>query len=173
MDFILEQEKDQIELITFNSLEEMKPYYNKDTNTYNFSEKVEQQVEINFNLDIESNIEALSIKAKHIKAKNIDVLRGIKSKDIIAENITAGWGIYSWDITAKDIDSHTIRAQNIKANNIYSCNIHASSINANDIDFHDICFAYESFVCNSIKGRRKNHKYFCIDSEVIIKSENI
>lgn len=52
MDFILEQEKDQIELITFNSLEEMKPYYNKYTNTYNFSEKVEQQVEINFNLDI-------------------------------------------------------------------------------------------------------------------------
>ena len=51
------------------------------------------------------------------------------------------------------------------------CNIKARNIKANNISFYAVCFAYNTFVCNSIKGRRENSKYFCLDSEVVIKSQ--
>lgn len=51
------------------------------------------------------------------------------------------------------------------------CNIKACNINANNISFYAVCFAYNTFVCNAIRGRRENSKYFCLDSDVVIKSQ--
>ena len=124
----------------FNNLEEMKPYYNKETNIYEFIENNRLiDIKIDFDLNIECNINAWNINASNIN-----------SGDINAWNINSG-DINAWDINARDIN--------------------AIDINANNISFYAVCFAYKTFVCNSIEGRRENSKYFCLDSDVVIKSK--
>lgn len=54
----------------------------------------------------------------------------------------------------------------IKAWDIKAGNINAGNINARDISFYAICSAYHTLKCKTIKGRRKNAKYFCLDNEV-------
>lgn len=133
----------------FNNLEEMKPYYNEETNTYIFSENNRLiDIKIDFDLNIECNINARNINALDIKARDIQALY-IKALDIKARNIKA-------------LD---IKACNINSGNIKACDIEACNINAWDIK------ARETFVCESIEGRRENSKYFCLDSEVVIKSQ--
>ena len=82
----------------FNNLEEIQKYYVKETNTYVFKEddRYINLVIFNFDLDVNSNIEAYDINAN-----NIDVY------DIKAGNINA-----------LDVDSDNICAININANNI-------------------------------------------------------
>ena len=47
----------------------------------------------------------------------------------------------------------------------------AGNINAKDVLFWAIACAYVSFKCKSIKGRRDNAKYICLDKEVEIMPE--
>ena len=124
----------------FNSLEEIKPFYNKNTNTFEFIEKGEWlDIRFNFVVSVKSNIKAMNIKAMGINAWNI------KASNIIASNIVA------WDIKAGDIKAVNIKAGDIKAG---------------DINFYGVCYAYKNIKCKSIKGRQKNAKYFCLDGEV-------
>lgn len=132
-------------MITINNLKELKPYYNSKNNTYDFYDNVR----FVFDLKIESNLNAYDIDASNINARNID-----------ASNINA-----------HDIDAWNTIAFNIKANDINASDIKANGIDANDISFYAICFARKTFVCNSIVSRRTNSKYFCLDSEVVIKGE--
>ena len=130
-------------MIVIDKQEEMQKYYIKETNTYSFDDDVK------FNCDI--------VVESSIKAHNISSFFNIK----------AYYDIEAWDIRAGDINAYNIKARNIRAGDIkLLCNI-----DANDISFNAVCFAYVSFVCNSIKGRRKKHKYFCLDSKVVIKSK--
>ncbi len=139
----------------FNNLEEMKPYYNKETNTYEFIENnILIDIKIDFDLNIECNIKAGDIKSGDIKSGDINA-----------------WDINSGDIKSCNIKSSNINARNINSWNINARDIKASNINSNKISFYSVCFAYKTFVCNSIEGRRKNSKYFCLDSEVVIKSK--
>jgi hypothetical protein len=100
--------------------------------------------------------------------ENIDVqaslfVRGAilgTSWDINAGNITAR-NINAWDITAWDIN-----AGNITARNITAWDITARNITAGDINYYAVCFAYKNIKCKSIKGRRKNAKYFCLDGKI-------
>lgn len=124
----------------FNNLEEMKPYYNKETNIYEFIENNRLiDIKIDFDLNIECDINAWNINASNINSGDINA-----------------WNINSWDINARDINAR---------------DINAIDINANNISFYAVCFAYKTFVCNSIEGRRENSKYFCLDSNVVIKSK--
>lgn len=119
----------------------MKPYYNEETNTYIFSENNRL---IDIKIDFDLNIEC------NIKACDINACEYINARNIKSSNINA------WNINVCDIEA---------------CDINAGNINANKISFNAVCFARETFVCNSIKGRRENSKYFCLDSEVVIKSQ--
>ena len=149
----------------FNSLEEMNPYYNEETNTYEFIENNRLiDIKIDFDLNMECNIKSRNIKALDIKACNINS-GNIKACDIEA------WDIEAFDIKARDIQAFDINAGDINAWDINSGDINARNIKANNISFYAVCFARETFVCNSIKGRRENSKYFCLDSEVVIKSQ--
>lgn len=149
----------------FNNIEEIKPYYNEKTNTYEFYDTYDPlDIEIKFNLNIASNLTAGNINALDIKANNIDV-GDINANNIISDDINAN------DIKANNINALDINAHDIKANNIKAWNITANNINAWDINFYAICCAYRYFVCNSIQGRRKNSKYFSLDNSVIIKKE--
>ena len=77
----------------FYSIEEIEKYYDEVTNTYVFEENGEyiDLVVLNFDLNIEADIDA-----KHIKAWNIDA-----------------WNIDAWDITAYDINAWDINTHNI------------------------------------------------------------
>ena len=148
-------------MIVINNQEEMKPYYNKETNTYIFSENNRLiDIKIDFDLNIKCNIEARNIESWDIKSGDINAW------DINACNIDSG------DIKSCNIKSGDIKAWDINARNIKAGDIKAVNIKSNNIDFNAVCFAYESFVCNTIIGRRENSKYFCLDSEVVIKSKN-
>lgn len=167
-------------MIVINNQEEMKLYYNEKINTYEFIENNRLiDIKIDFDLNIECNIKARNIKACDIKACDIEALyikacdiksRDIKALDIKACNINSG-DINAWGINSRDINSRDINAGNINAWDIKACDINAGNIKANNISFYAVCFAYKTFVCNSIKGRRENSKYFCLDSEVVIKNK--
>ena len=138
---------------TFHSIEELKPYYNDKTNTYEFGENgVKIDVEFTFNLDVDSNIKAGDIDAINIKAVDIDA-----------------WNINAIDIKAGDIKALDIKVGVIKAGDIYAMDINALDINAGDISYYAVCFAYNNIVCTAIKGIRKNSKHFVLDGEIIFK----
>ena len=139
----------------FNNLEEMKPYYNEETNTYEFIENGNLiDVKIDFDLNIECNINARDIQAWDIEAWDIEA-----------------WDIKARNIRARDINAVNINAWDIKAKYIIARDISAENINANNILYDSVCYARSKFVCNSIKGTRKNSKYFCLDSDVVIKGD--
>src|SRR3990167_4908890 len=85
-------------------------------------------------------------------------------KDII-DNVLAIKGDVTFEFHLK-LEASLI----IKSGNIEAWNIKARNIEARNISFFAVCFAYTKFVCKSIKARRNNGKYFCLDSEVEIKN---
>ena len=147
---------------TVKNFEEIKQYYNENTNTYEFVENEQLlDVELNFNLSVDSNILAGNISAGDINAENINALN-INAWDINASDIDA------LGINARDINACNIKAWDITAKNINAFDINAYNIDAYDIIFDAVCFARKTFVCKSIKGQRNNNKYFCLDSDVVI-----
>ena len=139
----------------FNRHEEIEPYYDVRTETYIFKEN-------DYLIDIKLNFEL-----------NIDV--NIEARNITALNISA------WNITGLNIDAQNIEARDIKAVNITACNIYAHNIDARaidalnidacDINFYSFCIAYENINCTSIKGHRENHIAKALDGEIIIRDE--
>ena len=127
----------------FYSIEEIEKYYDKETNTYVF----EEDIVLNFDLNVDADIDAMNIRAYNIDAYNID-----------AYNINAG-DIEAWNISARDVSACDIEAWNISA-----CNISADNIN-----YYAVCFAYNNIFCKSIKGRRKNAKHFVLDGKLEVE----
>ena len=82
----------------FNNLQEIEKYYDEKINTYVFKEddRYIDLVIFNFDLKINSNIDACNIDARNIDAYNIK----------------------AWDIKAFDINADNINAININANDI-------------------------------------------------------
>lgn len=74
-------------------------------------------------------------------------------------------------ILASNIDARNIDAQNIYARNIKAWDIKVNTIRANTILFNVVCYAYNSIICEYIKGTHRNSKYFSLYGEVIIKEE--
>lgn len=153
----------------FNNLDEIKKYYDKETNTYIFKENGEyiELIVFKFNLDIDANIDARSVRAFNIHVNNIDVT-DIRCYDMNVKNIVSN-DIVAYDINANDIDAWNIKAWNIKADNINAENIEADSINANDISYLAVCFAYNSIECKTIKGRMEGAKHFVLWERLKVK----
>lgn len=169
-------------MIVFNNIEEMEPYYNEETNTYEFEENSRMlDISIEFDFVCLANITARDIKAKNINCKNI-IADNIESYDIIAENVKVREFVSASEIkvklrlSARTIESETIEAGEIRAryvtatHSINACNIVATSIvtlylNANCINTHEISakeISYsnylinsESIICMSIKERKE------------------
>ena len=82
----------------FNNLQEIEKYYDEKINTYVFKED-DRDIDLvifNFDLKIDSNIDACNIDARNIDTYNIN----------------------AWDIKAFDINADNINAININANDI-------------------------------------------------------
>jgi hypothetical protein len=91
-------------------------------------------------------------------------------------NINVDANIKACNIEASNINAYDIKAWNIKAYDIKALNIKARDINAYNIDAYDIsyyafCIAYGSIKCKSIKGRRGNNIFKCLDREITYKEE--
>lgn len=140
----------------FNDLEEIRKYYDKETNTYIFKEddKYIDLIKFNFDLIVFSNIKALDINARKIDAYDVDV-----------------WDINAWDINADILKCSNINAWDIKANFIYAENINALSIYSIDIFYYGVCFAYKAIKCKLIKGQRENSKHFVLDRNIEITED--
>ena len=141
---------EDIKTKVFNSIEEMKNYYDEETNTYNFRGKnTIEKIILNFDLNIESDIVAYDIRATSITAKNIHardiMVWEINACDIKAININAGV------IQARDIDGLHIKSMNIYARDIKVYGFTTVNIYARDIIYITRCIAYGDFKCNSIK----------------------
>ena len=123
---------------TFNKLEEIEKYYDKESNTYIFKEygMYINLVVFKFDLNVKANIYAWNIYGKNINALNIN---------------------------AKNIDVSYLDANDIKAHEI-----NAASINANNISYYAVCYAYENIKCKNIKGRKYNSKHFVLDGHIYI-----
>lgn len=135
----------------FNNLQEIEKYYDEKINTYVFKEddKYIDLVIFNFDLKINSNIDACGIDAYNIKANHI------KASNINACNIDV-YNIDAWDIKAYDISAD---------------NINADNINAWNISYYAVCFAYNNITCKSIKGRRKNARHFVLDGVLEVEDK--
>lgn len=135
----------------FNNLDEIKKYYDKETNTYIFEEdgKNIDLVIFNFDLRINAHIKAYDIKACDIKAFHIQ-----------ADGINA-WDITAWNINAGDIDAFNINAVDINADDIKAKQIYARNIN-----YYALCVAYHDIICHSIEARREYHKHFVLDGAI-------
>ena len=138
--------------IVFNNIEEIKKYYDEETNTYDFSNKKGHSIEkiiLNFDLNVEANIVGNNISAPSITAKNIIVWNitvwDMNVCDIKSININAGM------IKARDIVAFHINTMNIYARDIDTYSINAVNIYARDILYTTMCSAYEDFKCNSIE----------------------
>lgn len=114
-------------MIVCNSFEELKAYYKEKINTYVF----EDDVEFNFDVDVESHISAYNIYANDIK---------------------------SYDINALKIISSDINASDINALNIYAHDINARNITALNIFYYAVCFSHGNIICNSIKRILDNYE---------------
>lgn len=164
----------------FNNLEELEPYYDKKTNTYNFKEAGKYiDVKLNFNLDVHANISAVDIDARNINAYDIkagDINAGyIDAGDIDAGDINA-YDIKAYDIKAGDINAWNINARNINARNIKAGDIDAGviiarDINADDIEYYAVCVSFINIICKSIQGERNNCIHKALDGEIIIKEK--
>ena len=123
----------------FNSLKEIKKYYDKKTNTYIFMEDglYIKLVSFNFDLKVKANIKAIDINA--------------------------------WNIKALDIESRNIESLDIEARNIKAFDIEARDIKASNINYYAVCFAYNNIKCKSIKGRKHNARHFVLDGKLEVE----
>lgn len=147
----------------FNSLDEIQKYYDEKSNTYIFKEDGRYiDIVLKFDLDVGANIDVGDIKARNIKAMNID------SRDIIGGDIDV-INIKALDIKVGNIHANNIDACDIDALNIKAGNIEAVNIEALDVNYFAVCFAYNNIKCKSIKGSRKNAKHFVLDGKLEIE----
>ncbi|MDD6879916.1 MAG: hypothetical protein PUD59_06855 [bacterium] len=156
----------------FHNLDEIQKYYDEKSNTYVFKENDEyiDLVVLNFDLEVQANIEAKDIKGKDIMVQELNA-RDITAEDIEAWNIMAR-DIHADDIFASDMDVRDINARDIEALDISADNIEARDIGAKNIKatsikiYYALCFAYENITCRTIVGKRDNHKHFVLDDSI-------
>ena len=102
----------------FYSIDEIQKYYNKEINTYVFKEddRYIDLVIFNFDLDVNSDINALDINADDIIANNINA-NDINSRNIIANEIIANdiffffFNYYALCIAYKNIKCKSIKGE--------------------------------------------------------------
>ena len=157
----------------FNSLDEIKKYYDEKINTYVFKEDNKYIRLVVFNFDL--NISALDIRALDIDVHNLN------ARDIEADNIYCTGNIDALYISAKDIrvedfralevdvsdiDARNIRIDDIIAKDILAGDIIAKDIRARNIYYYAVCVAYNNIKCKTIRGTLDNAKHLVLDGKI-------
>jgi hypothetical protein len=133
--------------------------------TYYSNEEVKKDI-VNGVLAIEDDVaiafDGFSIDAD-IKCKNIyskSYKRNINCGDIKCGDVKC------WDVNCGDIN-----CWDIKCNDINCWDIKCGDVNCGDINYYAVCCAYGNIKCKSIKSKRTNAKYFCLDGKITIKED--
>lgn len=166
-------------MIIAKSMADISRYYNKKTNTYDFKDEMGRYVavRIDFDLYTKANIISGDIKCKNIIAGDISSMN-IKCRNIYSENLR-GYNITASNMSTRDLWANNVKAVDVSAHNIIVSDISAFDIkslvdiNANHIEFYAVCMAYHDIVCETIRGLRKNSRYFVLDGKVTIKKRGI
>ena len=105
-------------MITIRNMLEMKEYYVKEVNTYEFND----DVEFLCNVDVRADISARDIKGGNINVHNISA-RDINAYNIKVDNIRAR-NIFARNIRANDISYYAVcfAYKNIECNSIEAIN---------------------------------------------------
>lgn len=147
-------------MIIINTQEELESLIDDNNNII-----IEDDLMLNCDIKIEANIIAFDIKAQNIE------LWDLKVADVEARNIKAG-NINAWNLKAENIEASIIKAKNIESWDLKAANIEARNIKAENISYFAVCFAYNSIICKSIKGRRVNSKHFVLDGTITETNNN-
>ena len=140
-------------MITINTQQELEALIDDNGNIV-----IEDDLKINCNIEINANISAWNLNVWNLKARNINCFN-INALDIDAGDIEAR-DIKAWNINA---EKYFIKPLNIEAaRDIYAM----GDIKADNISYYAACFAYNSIICKSIKGRRDNSKHFVLDGTI-------
>jgi hypothetical protein len=74
--------------------------------------------------------------------------------------------IVKGDLNCRDLNCRDLNCRNLNCRNLDCWDLKCWDLNCLDLDFYAVAFSYNSFKCKSVKGRRENSKYFCLDKEV-------
>jgi len=62
-----------------------------------------------------------------------------------------------------------LKCRNLKCWDLKCGNLECWDLECWDLEYYAVAFAYNSFKCKSVKGKRRNSKHFCLDEEIEFK----
>jgi len=86
---------------------------------------------------------------------------------ITCQNLTC-MDLNCWNLNGRNLNGQNLTCQNLNCRNLICWDLNCQNLNCRDISFYAVAVAYRTFDCESIKGRRPNSKYLCLDSDVVI-----
>ena len=86
-------------------------------------------------------------------------------------NISINASIICWNLDCMNLNCGNLNCGNLNCWDLDCGNLNCRDLNCWDLRYYAVAFAYESFKCKSVVGRRDNSKHFCLDSEVKITGE--
>jgi hypothetical protein len=136
-------EMDKSEHIIISSKEELNPFYNTSTDTYELI-KDGKFLSVTFKnpMIIESHLKAFYIYANFLKVKNITTY-GLKAKDIFCE-----------DIKAIDIVCQNLIGNHVYTKTLYAKDIILDVLHATSISYHAACICYTSLRTKTLTHRK-------------------
>ncbi len=70
-----------------------------------------------------------------------------------------------------NLEGHNLTCLDLKCHNLDCLDLECENLDCMNLSYFAVAIAYKSFKCNSVKGKRKNSKHFCLDSEIEITGE--
>jgi len=96
---------------------------------------------------------------------NININASIICWNLDCMNLNCG-NLNCWNLNCWNLDCRDLNCRNLDCRDLNCMDLHCRNLS-----YYAVAFAYESFKCKSVVGRRNNSKHFCLDSEVIITGE--
>ena len=93
---------------------------------------------------------------------DINIKVHIICKDLIC------WDLDCRNFNCRDLHCGDLICWDLHCLDIDCADLNCQDLHCRDLNYHAVAFAYKTFKCKSVKGRRKNSKHFCLDSDIII-----
>jgi len=81
------------------------------------------------------------------------------------------WDLDCWNLKCWNLDCWNLDCLNLKCKDLKCWDLKCQELKAKNVSYYGVAVAYNSMEVESIKGRRKNSKHFCLDSEIVIKKK--
>jgi len=118
--------------------------------------KVDDDVKIECNININASIICWNLDCMNLNCGNLDC------RDLNCGNLNCG------DLNCGNLNCWNLDCRDLNCRNLDCRDLNCMDLDCRNLSYYAVAFAYESFKCKSIEGRRNNSKHFCLDSEVKI-----